>query len=117
VAPLAERGRLEAVRGGFRISDRVEVRAVPGHTPGSTAVIVHGRETAVLSGDLIHHPHQFAHPMTCSRFCVDRAASARGRRSVLEWVAGHGAVLMPAHFGWGRVEREGGRFRFRPIPR
>lgn len=118
VLPLIERGRLDAVADGFRIGDRIEVRAVRGHTPGSSAVIVRGsRETAVLSGDLIHHPHQFAHPLTCSRFCVDRAASARARHGLLDWTARHGAILMPAHFGWGRVEAADGRFRFRPIPR
>ncbi|MBD2896533.1 hypothetical protein amrb99_54830 [Actinomadura sp. RB99] len=118
VLPLIERGRLDAVADGFRIGDRIEVRAVPGHTPGSSAVIVRGsRETAVLSGDLIHHPHQFAHPLTCSRFCVDRAASATARHGLLDWTARHGAILMPAHFGWGRVEAADGRFRFRPIPR
>jgi glyoxylase-like metal-dependent hydrolase (beta-lactamase superfamily II) len=118
ILPLAGRGRIEAVGDGFRISDRIEVRAVPGHTPGSSAVIVHGERTAVLSGDLIHHPHQFAHPLTCSRFCVDRARSARRRREILDWTARRDAVLMPAHFAWGRVEAaEEGRFRFRPLPR
>ncbi|MGI5328436.1 MBL fold metallo-hydrolase [Actinomadura nitritigenes] len=118
VLPLSERGRLEAVGDGFRIGDRIEVRAVPGHTPGSSAVIVRGRqETAVLSGDLIHHPHQFAHPLTCSRFCVDRAASAEARRGLLDWTARYGAILMPAHFGWGRVVAADGRFRFQPIVR
>ncbi|MFD0692310.1 MBL fold metallo-hydrolase [Actinomadura fibrosa] len=118
VVPLIERGRLEAAEDGSRLGDRIEVRAVPGHTPGSAAVIVRGsRETAVLSGDLIHHPHQFAHPMTCSRFCVDRAASAKARHTLLDWTARHGAVLMPAHFGWGRVEAANGRFRFQPLPR
>ncbi|MFI0356681.1 hypothetical protein [Actinomadura sp. 9N407] len=118
ILPLIERRRIEPVQDGARICDRIEIRAVPGHTPGSSVVIVEGdRETAVLSGDLIHHPHQFAHPLTCSRFCVDRAGSARARRETLGWIAERGAVLMPAHFGWGRVAKEDGRFRFRPIPR
>ncbi|MFB4319452.1 MBL fold metallo-hydrolase [Actinomadura sp. 21ATH] len=118
VLPLIEEDRLDAVEDGHRICEGVEVRAVPGHTPGSSAVIVRGaRATAVIAGDLIHHPHQFAHPLTCSRFCVDRAASARARREVLGWIADQGAVLMPAHFGWGTVGAADGGFRFRPIPR
>ncbi|MFD0905300.1 MBL fold metallo-hydrolase [Actinomadura sediminis] len=118
VAPLIPHGRLDAVDDGHRLGGRVEVRAVPGHTPGSSIVVVRGtRDTAVLSGDLIHHPRQFAGPAVCSRFCVDPAASARVRREVLGWVAEHDAVLMPAHFGWGRVATDGDRFRYRPIPR
>ncbi|MFF5264040.1 MBL fold metallo-hydrolase [Actinomadura viridis] len=118
VRPLAERGRLDAIGDGHLITGGVEVRAVPGHTPGSSVVVVRGTErTAVLSGDLIHHPSQFADPRTCSRFCVDRTASARARREVLRRVAERGAVLMPAHFGWGTVTAEGDRFRFHPIPR
>ncbi|OLT35760.1 hypothetical protein BJF79_31875 [Actinomadura sp. CNU-125] len=118
VRPLIGHGRLDAVDDGHRLGGRIEVRAVPGHTPGSSVVVVRGtRDTAVLSGDLIHHPRQFAVPTICSRFCVDRAASARVRRDVLRWVAEHDAVLMPAHFGWGRVEARGDRFRYRPVPR
>lgn len=118
VRPLVPHGLLDAVDDGHRPAGPIEVRAVPGHTPGSSVVIVRGtRDTAVLSGDLIHHPRQFASPLVCSRFCVDRAASARVRREVLGWVAERDAVLMPAHFGWGRVAAEGDRFRYRPIPR
>lgn len=116
VAPLLAGGRLTPVDPDHQLADRVRVRATPGHTPGSSVVIVRGsRDTAVLSGDLLHHWLQLGQPALCSRFCQDRAASAAARMEILRWVADTGAILLPAHFAGGRLHAQGEVFEYRPV--
>jgi glyoxylase-like metal-dependent hydrolase (beta-lactamase superfamily II) len=93
------------------------LRLAPGHTPGHGIVMLTSAgDRAVFAGDLLHTPLQLDAPGLSSRFCHDRPAAARTRRTILEWAADHRALVIPAHFagaGTVEIERNGPGFTVR----
>ena len=72
-----------------------------------------GRNRAVMSGDVIHHPVQIERPAWTSRFCLDPAEARARRAELLERIAGSETLLLPAHFAGPtavRVTRERGGY-------
>jgi glyoxylase-like metal-dependent hydrolase (beta-lactamase superfamily II) len=88
----------------------------PGHTPGHVSVAIESRgEQALITGDMIHHPCQIAHPEWSPTFDVDPAAAATMRRSVLDRVADRPVLVIGTHFAAptaGHVRRDGRAYRF-----
>ncbi|WP_432922900.1 MBL fold metallo-hydrolase [Microbispora sp. CA-135349] len=99
---------------------RVSLRGMPGHTGGHLAVDVYGGgHHALISGDVIHHPLQFAVPELAQGGDQDPEQAARTRRALMEECAADRTILLPAHFpgpAAGRVIREGGRFSYDWLP-
>jgi len=120
VLPVVEAGLAEFIEDDYGIDDAVTLEPTPGHTPGHLCLRVEGRTKgsgdAVMSGDLMHHALQCAHPEWNSVFCVDPEQSRATRRAFLERYADTGTLVMPAHFPTptaGRVEStKGDGFRF-----
>jgi glyoxylase-like metal-dependent hydrolase (beta-lactamase superfamily II) len=95
---------------------RITVRDAPGHTPGHVVVELDadGRR-AVFTGDLIHHPLQFADPDLAQAGDHDPILAARTRRGLCESYADRDAVILPAHFagpGAGTIARAAAGYRF-----
>ncbi|GAB3577278.1 MBL fold metallo-hydrolase [Amycolatopsis endophytica] len=89
--------------------DGTEVVAVaaPGHTPGHCVIEIRGRERAVISGDVIHHPVQLELPDLSQAGDSDRSQARRTRAALLARCADEGITLLPAHFpGGGPVSLE-----------
>jgi glyoxylase-like metal-dependent hydrolase (beta-lactamase superfamily II) len=116
VLPVVEAGRAVLVDSDHAIEDGVWLEPAPGHTPGNVVVnLASGGARAVLAGDVIHHPLQFAYPEWSSRFCEDPAQSRATRTALIERLAGDGEVLLTAHFPTptaGRVAASGEAFDF-----
>jgi glyoxylase-like metal-dependent hydrolase (beta-lactamase superfamily II) len=116
VLPVIEAGLAEFIEDDFAFEDAVTLEPTPGHTPGHLCLhIAGGDREAVMSGDLMHHALQCAHPDWNSVFCVDPAQSRATRRRFLERYADTGTLVMPAHFPTptaGRVESTKDGFRF-----
>lgn len=96
-------------------STRVWVQEVSGHTPGHLVVHIESEEgSAVLSGDVIHHPLQFADLDMPQVGDVDTALAAQVRRALVERCCEQNTLLMTAHFpAPGRVVRDkDGEFDF-----
>ena len=55
-------------------------------------------ETALVTGDVIHHPLQLVRPEWSCRACEDPVQSAKTRIAMLERVADTNTLLCPAHF-------------------
>ena len=89
----------------------------PGHTPGHVQVRVGATDgLAVLSGDIIHHPIQFADPTLSNPADVDRAQAVETKLALMNECADGDIMLLTGHFPdptAGRVVRHGDRFRFR----
>jgi len=117
ILPVIEAGQSVLVDGDHVIDDWVRLAPSPGHTPGHICVhIASEQDSAVMSGDLMHHPVQCAEPDWSSCFCVDPAASAATRREFLATYADTPTLVMPAHFptpGAGRIIEAGDAWRFR----
>lgn len=100
VLPIVEAGQAIIVEDTHQIDDGMWLEPAPGHTPGHVMLnLQSGEETALMSGDVIHHPLQLIRPDWSSRACEDPHLSAVSRTKMLERVADTNTLLCPAHFG------------------
>lgn len=117
VQPILEAGLAEIVESDFALNDQIWLEPQPGHTPGHVAVRMRSRdETAVMSGDLIHHPIQLAHPDWSPVYDDDPDLARITRRRFLEDQADKDILMMTAHFplpSVGHVISKGDAFGFR----
>lgn len=121
VHPVRDAGLFDLIDvadGGTDIAPGIRLLPTPGHTPGHIAVELSSRgESALITGDSIHHPVQMAHPTLGS--CVDIAPelAATTRNTLLASVADTPTLLLGSHFApptAGHVRRENGTYRLAP---
>ena len=116
VAPILEAGLAEIVEPEFALDDDVWIEPTPGHTPGHVSIHVGARDRqAIFSGDLFHHPVQYAEPSWNSNFCILEEQARITRRAFLDRHAESGTIVLPGHFATptaNRIGRAGDVFRF-----
>ncbi len=116
VQPVFDHGLATLVEMNHRISDEIRLTPTPGHTPGHVSVLIESKgERAMITGDMLHHPCQFAHPHWSPAFDSDPVAGAHMRRAVMEGVADAPVLVIGTHFAAptaGHVRRDGEAFRF-----
>ena len=100
VRPVLAAGQADLVETDHRICDEVRLIPTPGHTPGHVSVVIESDgERAVITGDMAHHPIQFAVPELAAPADTDSPQAARTRRSFLADRAADGALVIGTHFG------------------
>jgi glyoxylase-like metal-dependent hydrolase (beta-lactamase superfamily II) len=116
VRPIFEAGLADLVEPGFAVTDEVSLEPTPGHTPGHSSVRIRsGGKQAVITGDLMHHPSQCAHPEWGSSADVDPEQAQRTRRAFLAAQAGRPILVIGTHFAGphaGRIVPDAGAYRF-----
>jgi glyoxylase-like metal-dependent hydrolase (beta-lactamase superfamily II) len=116
VLPVIAAGKAELVGNDFAVDDTFTIVPSPGHSPGHFCVEVRaGGRRAVVSGDVVHHPIQMAHPEWNSRFCLDQAQARDTRKRFVEAHADTGTTILAAHFASptaGRIMSDGPRCKF-----
>jgi len=120
VLPVVEAGQALIVEDSHQIDDGMWLEPAPGHTPGHVMLnLKSGDNSALMSGDVIHHPLQLIRPEWSSRACEDPVQSAISRTKMLERIADTDTLLCPAHFGsptMGHVISDAaGGFRYKLI--
>lgn len=120
VLPVVAAGQVDFVAmdrtGDHDLGPNLWLEAAPGHTLGS--VVLHARNEsggALFSGDVWHHPLQFAEPSLSIFVEQDVAMGAATRRRLIEGCVDTNTLLMAAHFPSptaGRVVSHGDGFRF-----
>jgi glyoxylase-like metal-dependent hydrolase (beta-lactamase superfamily II) len=119
VRPVLDAGLVDLVSSDHAITGEVRLQPTYGHTPGHVSVcIASAREEAVITGDVMHHPCQLAHPEWASRFDADRAAARSTRLQFLERHAGTRILVFGTHFaspsaGW--IVPEGAAYRYETL--
>jgi glyoxylase-like metal-dependent hydrolase (beta-lactamase superfamily II) len=115
IKPIVDAGLANLVGLDQMISP--EIRLIPsiGHTPGHVSVTIESAgEHAVITGDALHHPSQFAHPAWAFGDNDKEAGVLTRLRLFAEW-AEHNVLVIGTHFPEptaGRVVRDGDAFRF-----
>jgi glyoxylase-like metal-dependent hydrolase (beta-lactamase superfamily II) len=74
-------------------------------------------EAALITGDFLHHPVQFAEPDWEEIADADAVLARETRRRMIEQAAQTGALVLGTHFSGrpaGRVIPDGDRWRFLP---
>ncbi len=116
VRPVIDAGLADLVESNHRITGEVWLEPTPGHTPGHISVrIVSGGENAVITGDLIHHPIQIAHPDWVCGFDTDPAMGSDTRQKFVEKYCDQPTQVLGTHFAGptaGHIVRRSGAFRF-----
>ena len=105
------------VESDHELTDEVWLEATPGHTPGHVAVrIASGGEQAMITGDLTHHPVQWAEPDQPMSADTDSAEAARTRRRLATAHADSGLLVIGTHYApptSGEIVSHEGGWRFR----
>jgi glyoxylase-like metal-dependent hydrolase (beta-lactamase superfamily II) len=115
VRPVFEAGLADLVESDTRITDEIRLEPTPGHTPGHHSVRIASRgQEAVITGDLMHHPVQMAHPEWGSHFDSDFDEAIATRRAFLERYGDQPILVLGTHFATpsaGRIVRDGNAWR------
>ncbi len=116
IQPVIDARLAALVETNHRITDEVWLEPTPGHTPGHVSVrIASEGQHAVITGDVLHHPCQMAHPeweCTADHNAIEARAT---RRSFLEKLADTSTLVIGTHFAGptaGHVKRDGDTFQF-----
>jgi len=115
VAPIRDAGLVDPVETDHRICDEITLVPTIGHTPGHVSVrIASAGETALITGDFMHHPCQIARPEWSSTADSDPDAARRTREAMLAGLAGTPTLVIGTHFAGrsaGRIVRDDEAFR------
>jgi len=90
-----------------------------GHTPGHTAFLIDmGKNKMLVAGDFLHAAAlQFPNPEECARFDMDREASIKRRKELIQMCIDNNWLIAGIHIpgGFGTVKSNGqGGFEFTP---
>ncbi len=109
--PLAD--RLETWSGDETVLPGVDVRGAPGHTPGSTVVVISsGTDRAMLLGDVVHCPAELLSDDWEMIGDVDKQLAQRSREAVARELEGSDIPAAATHFPglqFGRLLAADGR--------
>jgi glyoxylase-like metal-dependent hydrolase (beta-lactamase superfamily II) len=115
VRPVFDAGLADLVESDARITEEIRLEPTPGHTPGHHSVRISSRDQeAVITGDLMHHPVQMAHPEWGSHFDSDFNEAITTRRAFLERYGDKPILVLGTHFATpsaGRIVRDGDAWR------
>jgi glyoxylase-like metal-dependent hydrolase (beta-lactamase superfamily II) len=116
VRPVIDAKMAELVEPDHRLTGEVWLESTPGHTPGHISVRISSRgENAVITGDLMHHPIQIAHPDWVCGFDTDPPLAVDTRRKFVERYCDQPVRVFGTHFAGptaGHIVRRSGAFRF-----
>ena len=115
VLPVFDADLVDLVETDHQITDEISLMPTVGHTPGHVSVMIRSNgEEAMITGDFIHHPCQFAHPEWSSSFDTDPVQSAQTRREVFDRYADTPTLIIGTHFATptaGHLKRDGDAYR------
>jgi glyoxylase-like metal-dependent hydrolase (beta-lactamase superfamily II) len=119
VGPVVDAGLADVVAEDADLGDGIRLEPTTGHTPGHVSLWVESDgETALVSGDFLHHPVQCAEPDLAEVGDFDVARARETRHRMLARVAETGALMLGTHFSGcpaGRVVTAGDAWRFVPV--
>jgi glyoxylase-like metal-dependent hydrolase (beta-lactamase superfamily II) len=100
------------------LTDEVSLFATPGHTPGHVSVAIRsGGQEAVITGDLIHNPIQFADPGICCNFDDNQELALTTRQTFISNHADRDVLVFGTHFttpAVGRIVSDNKTWLFEP---
>jgi glyoxylase-like metal-dependent hydrolase (beta-lactamase superfamily II) len=113
VLPLIDVAKIELVDSEHKLTDELTLVPTPGHTPAHSAVaIVSGGESAVIIGDVCHHPAQMMETSWSPIFDLNPALAAESREKLMQRIERDNMKVIAGHFahpGFGRLVRVEGK--------
>ncbi len=116
--PLARSGQLELVDSEKQVIPGVHFLPTPGHTADHASLVVSSKgETAIYTGDLVHHAVQAERPAWIAAFDVLPLVTLETKKRLMERAVRERALLICVHNafpGVGRLTEHDGRRTFVP---
>lgn len=119
IQPIIDAGLADVVAEDADLGDGLRLEATPGHTPGQVSLWIESEgEVALVTGDFMHHPVQFAEPQWQELADADAEEARATRMRMIRNLADSGALVVGTHFPTrpaGHVVTDGDAWRFEPI--
>jgi glyoxylase-like metal-dependent hydrolase (beta-lactamase superfamily II) len=116
VRPVFDAGLVDLVETDHRICDEVALEPTLGHTPGHVSVRIQSKGAeALITGDFLHHPCQFARPEWASSADWDPQMGRDTRQRMFGSLAASDTLVIGTHFASptaGHVVADGGAWKF-----
>jgi len=118
IGPIFDAGLADVIEPDTDLGHGLRLESTPGHTPGHTSLWIESEgEVALITGDFMHHPLQFAEPQIAEIADADVEVARATRVRMLRAMARTGALVLGTHFPsrpCGRVQVDGDVWRFVP---
>ena len=118
VGPILDAGLADVIEPNADLGHGLRLESTPGHTPGHTSLWIESAgEHALITGDFMHHPLQFAEPQLAEIADADVEVARETRMRMLREMSRTGALVLGTHFPSrpaGRVTVDGDVWRFVP---
>ena len=99
IRPVVDAGLIDLVDADHRLCEEVRLMPTPGHTIGHVSVHIASRgESALITGDFIHHPGQLAHPEWSVTTDYDPSDSVSTRERVFAELADGPTLVIGTHW-------------------
>src|SRR5205823_4057235 len=99
IAPVIAAGLADVVAEDADLGAGLRLESTPGHTPGHVSLWIESAgQTALISGDFVHHPVQCAEPTWAEVGDDDRALARATRRAMLQRAHATRALFLGTHF-------------------
>ena len=119
IRPILDAGLADEVADDADLGDGLRLEPSPGHTPGHVSLWIESAgERALVTGDFMHHPVQFAEPDWAEIGDADVEVARATRHRMVRVAAESGALVIGTHFAVpSRRSRRGRRRRLALRPR
>jgi glyoxylase-like metal-dependent hydrolase (beta-lactamase superfamily II) len=118
ILPIVDAGFVDFVDSDHRFSPEIHFIPTAGHSPAHISIAIESEgRSAILLGDVFHHPCQIAHLHWATPIDMDQRQSTETRRVMCERLAGTRTLAIGGHFtgpGAGYIVRDGNTFRLEP---
>ena len=99
IRPVIEAGMVDFVKDDFCLCKEVSLISTPGHTPGHVSVLIESKEnSALITGDFIHHPVQMTKTNWCSPADYDQKLAQFTRETLMQRYANKDILIIGTHF-------------------
>lgn len=116
IAPIFDAGLADIVEEDADLGGGLWLEPTGGHSPGHVSLWIESNgERALITGDVLHHPVQFAEPSWREVADVEIERARETRFRLFAAAAAGNALVLGAHFSnrpAGRVQKDGAAWRF-----
>jgi len=99
ITPIVDAGLAQFVDDDFHIDPCIALIPTPGHTPHHMSVVIESEgQKAIITGDVMHHPCQIAHPEWTTLADTYPDQTVETRKKFLEAYADTDTLIIGSHF-------------------
>ena len=99
VRPVVDAGLVDLVATDHQLCTEVSLQSTPGHTPGHVSIKIESAgQSALITGDCIHHPVQMTRTDWCSSADYDQSQGRWTRENLLAKLVDQDTLVIGTHF-------------------